>query len=85
MADVRLSERAVDRLDALDGDIRERIKSKLREAGDRPGHFLEPLRGGDEYKLRVGDHRVIVDWDREEGLLYVLTLGHRRNVYDREF
>lgn len=85
MADVRLSERAVDRLNDLDGDIRERVESKLREAGNQPSHFLEPLRDEDAYKIRVGDYRVIVDWDREEGVLYVLTLGHCRNVYDREF
>jgi mRNA interferase RelE/StbE len=85
MTDVRLSERAVERLNDLDGDIRDRVRSKLREAGDQPEHFLEPLRDEDAYKLRVGDYRVIVDWDREDGTLYVLTLGHRRNVYDREF
>jgi mRNA interferase RelE/StbE len=85
MADIELSERAVERLRDLDTEPRERIKKKLEDIGDWPDHYLEPLSDSDAYKLRVGDYRVIIDWDREGETLYVLTLGHRRNVYDREF
>lgn len=85
MADVHLSERARDRLEDLDAEPRDRIKKKLESIRDWPDHFLEPMSGADASKLRVGDYRVIIDWDRDEDTLYVLTLGHRRNVYDREF
>lgn len=85
MADIELSERAVERLQDLNAEPRERIKKKLKNIGDWPDHYLERLSDSDAYKLRVGDYRVIIDWDREEETLYVLTLGHRRNVYDREF
>ena len=84
MADVFLSERARDRLNDLDDEIAERIKAKLKDASGDPNRFLEALSGHDEHRLRVGDYRVIVDWDRDDEKLYVLTLGHRRNVYDRE-
>lgn len=85
MATVELSERARERLADLDAEPRDRIRKKLHEIQDWPDHFLEPLKGTDAYKLRVGDFRVIIDWDRDDETLYVLTLGHRRNVYDREF
>lgn len=44
---------------------------------------LEPLSGYPYYKLRVGDYRVLIDWDRETDTLYVGAVAHRRNVYDR--
>lgn len=63
--------------------MRERIKDALRERHlDRD---LSGLSGEDAYKLRVGDYRVIVDWEREEDTVYVLTVGHRRNIYDRDW
>lgn len=82
MTEVLLSERARDRLADLEPDVRERIKDALRNI--RPDRDLSRLSGEDVYKLRVGDYRVLADWDREENAVYVLTVGHRRNVYDRE-
>ena len=81
MTDVLLSETARDRLSGLDADVRERIKDALREID--PDRDLSRLSGDDVYKLRVGDYRVIADWDRQAENVYVLTVGHRRNVYDR--
>jgi mRNA interferase RelE/StbE len=37
----------------------------------------------DHYKLRAGDYRAIITWDRDEDVLIVEAVGHRRNVYDR--
>jgi mRNA interferase RelE/StbE len=83
MTKVLLSERARDRLADLEAEIQERIKDALRDVD--PGRDLSRLSGEDVYKLRVGDYRVIADWDREEGKVYVLTVGHRRNIYDRDW
>jgi mRNA interferase RelE/StbE len=33
------------------------------------------------YRLRVGDYRVIYDFDRSKGVLHLLEVGHRREVY----
>jgi mRNA interferase RelE/StbE len=82
MTEVLLSERAADRLNDIDPEIRDRITEALRSVD--PDRELERLSGSESYKLRVGDYRVIVDWDREAETLYVLTLGGRRNIYDRE-
>lgn len=35
----------------------------------------------DEYRLSVGDYRVIYQFDIEKGELWLITLGHRREVY----
>lgn len=38
-----------------------------------------PLRGRPGYRLRVGDYRVIYTID--DGVLQIVTIGHRRDVY----
>jgi mRNA interferase RelE/StbE len=81
MTDVLLSQRARDRLADLDPKPRGRIKDALREID--PERDLSPLAGEDAYKLRVGDYRAIVDWERDGDTVKMLTVGHRRNIYDR--
>jgi mRNA interferase RelE/StbE len=34
------------------------------------------------YKLRVGDYRVIYEFDRESRIIIIIRVGHRREVYD---
>jgi mRNA interferase RelE/StbE len=34
------------------------------------------------YKLRVGDYRVIYEFDREEKMIFINRIKHRREVYD---
>ena len=83
MAEVEWTESGLESLETLDPTVQERILDKLEEVGNWPEHFLEPLTGYPYYKLRVGDYRAIIDWNREDGTLLVGAVGHRRNVYDR--
>ena len=39
------------------------------------------LTGMECCRLRVGDYRVVYDFDRLKGVLYLLAVGHRREVY----
>ncbi|NNN02971.1 MAG: type II toxin-antitoxin system RelE/ParE family toxin [Acidimicrobiaceae bacterium] len=39
------------------------------------------LRGRDGYRLRVGDYRIIYTVDDGVLLIVVITIGHRREVY----
>lgn len=57
--------------------------NKVEEATEWTEHRLERLSGYPYYKLRIGDYRAIVDWDRGNDVLVVEAVGHRRNVYDR--
>ena len=71
-------------LHALDETVRERIFDKLKWLVNnfenlRPEPLTASLKGF--YKLRVGDYRVIYRIDRENTLLTVYFIGHRREIY----
>ena len=83
MTDVEMTRQAVDHLENLDSEARERILKKLVEAQEWTDHRLEPLTGWPYYKLRAGDYRAIITWDKENDLLVVEAVAHRRNIYDR--
>jgi len=83
MTDVTYSEQALDQLEGFESETADRILSKVDEAAEWPDHRLESLRGFPYYKLRIGDYRAIITWDRNNETLRVEAVGHRRNVYDR--
>ena len=65
----------------LDKPARDRTAAKLRAVAEDSARHLTRLRSVEAYKLRVGDHRVVLDVDWEDQFLYVLPLGHRSTVY----
>ncbi len=79
--DVEITETALDTLHGLDREPRERVVSKVEGIVDFPEHYLDPLTDFPGYKLRVGDFRVIVDWDREADVLYVVAILERKHNY----
>ena len=83
MTEVEWTANALDLLEGLDTEPQERLVSKLDEAKDWTSHRLEKLTGYPYYKLRAGDYRAIITWDRENDRLVVEAVGHRRNIYDR--
>ncbi|WP_159904823.1 type II toxin-antitoxin system RelE family toxin [Salinirussus salinus] len=83
MTDVEITPQADEHLAQLEQETRERILKKLAEAKDWTEHRLDPLSGYPYYKLRAGDYRALITWDRDNDVLVVEAVGHRRNVYDR--
>lgn len=83
MTAVEITPKADDHLENLDPPAREQVLKKLAEAREWTEHRLDPLSGWPYYKLRAGDYRAIITWDRENDTLVVEAVGHRRNVYDR--
>lgn len=83
MTEVEYTEKAIDHLESLEPHIADRILNKVDEATEWTEHRLEPLTGYPYYKVRAGDYRAIITWDRDADLLRVEAAGHRRNIYDR--
>ena len=64
--------------------IQRQIEKKLDEMGLRLGdHPHYRLTGSPECRFRVGDYRVIYDFDVEKNVIYLLALGSRDKIYKR--
>jgi len=72
---------ALGSLEKLPPLIKERIFKKLQSAKENPFHFFIRLEGRSDYKLRVGDYRIIADISEKEIQILVLYVGHRKNIY----
>lgn len=70
--------------DALPLSVREDVQRKVDEMGTRLAAFPHKrLTGRPEYKLRVGDYRVLYEFDPVQGRIYLHYVGHRREIYKR--
>ena len=58
-----------------------RIIKKVNAIADEPLHYLEALVEVKSYKLRAGDYRILIDVDENEKNLFVVLIGHRRDIY----
>jgi mRNA interferase RelE/StbE len=64
--------------------LQRRIEVAIGELGRRLESFPhQRLQGRPEFRLRVGDYRIIYDFDARTNQLLLVTLGHRREVYRR--
>lgn len=75
---------SIDDLDSISQVVRVRILKKiewLRVNFEKVSSL--PLTGqwSSFYKLRVGDYRVIYEFDIENQLIFVARVGHRREIY----
>jgi len=68
--------------DDLPPAIRETVRCKVDELGTRLESFPHKrLQGRAEYKLRVGDYRVLYEFDVMQGRIYLHHVGNRREIY----
>ena len=62
--------------------LQAQVQRKLDSMGARLTTFPHyRMTGADKYRLRVGDHRIIYRFDAERGEIYLVAIGHRREVY----
>jgi len=81
--EIIFSQKAKKQLFKLEKVIQERIISALERIRIRPETYVTKLVGDPGYKLRVGDYRVIMDIDKDNLLILVIKVGHRRNIYEK--
>jgi mRNA interferase RelE/StbE len=66
----------------LSTHLQHRIEDKVRDLGQRLESFShQRLQGRPEFRLRAGDYRLIYEFDVARNEIYLVTLGHRRDVY----
>lgn len=68
-------------LKKLNKETQKRIISTLERIRIRPYSYVKKLVGSPYFGLRAGDYRIILDIKEDNLIIYVLELGHRRNIY----
>jgi mRNA interferase RelE/StbE len=70
--------------DVLPLTVREAVQSKIDDMGMRLEAFPHKrLTGRPECKLRVGDFRVLYEYDVAQGRIHLHYVGNRRDIYKR--
>ena len=60
-----------------------RVIERLERAAENPNHYLTRLVGSDEYKLRIGDYRLLAALSHSHGAITVERVDHRSRIYER--
>lgn len=77
------TEEAARRIGKLDKTVKERVGKAIKKLSEQPelGKRLTGLLS-DRRSYRVGDRRILYKVKKNEVLILILTVGHRRDVYD---
>ncbi len=79
---VRIVSSAQREMDKLPTLIYNRVSRRILSLEDNPRpKGVKKLSGRGEYRLRVGDYRVLYTINDEKHMVTVFAVGHRREVY----
>ena len=78
-----LSKKAQKQLDKLSDNIAEPIFEAIAgpEENPRPDGYKK-LKGRDGYRIRTGNYRIIYDIFDNKLIVDIITLGHRKDIYE---
>jgi len=81
---IELRPAAARALKKLDPPVARRIQGAIALLAENPRPpAARPLRGRPGLRVRVGDYRIVYTVEDDVLLVVVVTLGHRRDVYER--
>jgi len=81
MFEIEFSKSAEKQFFKLEKDIQKRIVSTLDRIRVRPYPHVKKLVGNPYFRLRVGEYRVILDIQENKLVIFVVEVGHRKNIY----
>ena len=79
---LQIKRSAAKELEALPRKARRRIVERIRALVDTrrpPG--CEKLSGQERYRIRQGNYRIVYSIEESELIVWVVKVGHRREVY----
>ena len=82
MYEIIFDDKAIDFLNKLPKPLKERIFNKIISTKEKPFRYFERLTNRKEYKLRVGNYRVIADIDKKLKIIKIRIIMHRKNIYN---
>ena len=79
---LKITRSALKELKGLPEGIRQRIRQAIHALADEPRpRGCKKLKGQTDYRIRVGDYRVLYEIDDDAQIVVVWRVGHRRDVY----
>ena len=79
---VIFAKRASKRLERMDNMAARRIIAAAEALGDNPRpRGARKIEGHDQWRIRVGDYRIIYEVHNYQLVVLVVKVGHRRDVY----
>lgn len=80
--EVRILQAAEREMDKLPSIVHSRISRRILSLEDNPRpRGTKKLSGRGEYRLRIGDYRVLYTINDKNSVVTVFAVGHRREVY----
>ena len=66
--------------------VQEQIQRRIDGLGRNLRGFPHyRMQGVDAFRVRVGDYRIIYQFDVEKNELYLIAVGNRREIYKKPF
>jgi mRNA interferase RelE/StbE len=81
--EIRIARRAAKAINALERRDQQRIRAaiELLAENPRPPACVAMSGEQDVYRVRVGDYRIVYEVSGAMLIIYVVRVGHRREVY----
>lgn len=67
----------------MDRENEKAIRDKIKKLGRYPESFGKHLKGIDLWSLRIGKYRVLFEINKEKKEVFIVTIGHRKDVYHK--
>lgn len=80
---IRWTDQALRDLSRLDRSVARRVIARIEVASENPARFFVRLVGADDYKLRIGDYRLLVLLSHATKTIIVERVDHRPRIYRR--
>lgn len=80
--EVRIVSAAEKEMEKLPAAVHKRISRRILTLEDNARlRGAKKLSGREEYRLRIGDYRVLYTVDDKNGVVTIFAVGHRREIY----
>ena len=82
---VEVLPKAADVIRKLDPSVKKRIVIRINWLSEHLDMLPHQMLTGSfkgMFKNRMGDYRILYSIDRQQGIMFVHKVGHRRDVYD---
>ena len=82
---MKFEAKASKELSKLDRVAQDRVRNAIDALADNPfpNGAIHVQNTADSYRIRVGDYRVLYNVDGEILVVFIVRVGHRREVYKR--